>query len=113
MKTLLLVLIILLPLNLSAATLDEVVAGVDQRYKSIFSLAASFSQEGYSSALKKKETSEGRVYFKKSGKMRWEYKTPVKDLIISNGIQLWVFQPDLKQVILTDMEKAGPSIARD
>jgi len=54
---------------------------------------------------------EGTVYLKKGGKMRWEYRSPAPQQIISDGTYLWVYTPELNQVNKGDAPKAlaGPA----
>ncbi|MFQ5737307.1 MAG: outer membrane lipoprotein carrier protein LolA, partial [Thermodesulfobacteriota bacterium] len=54
-----------------------------------------------------------KVYLKKPGKMRWDYREPVKDEIVSNGKTVWVYQPDLNQVISRPADAAASGIATD
>src|SRR5262249_20885902 len=54
---------------------------------------------------------EGTVYLKKGGKMRWEYKSPSPQQIVSDGTSLWVYTPELNQVNKGSAPKAlaGPA----
>jgi outer membrane lipoprotein carrier protein len=47
---------------------------------------------------------EGKVYLKKRGMMRWDYTTPHQKLI-SDGHTLWFYQPDEKQVLISDVSR--------
>lgn len=95
------------------AGLEEVVGGLQRRYDSISSVEADFTQEFSSKSMKEPQVSEGRVYFKKPGKMRWVYKKPANDELVSDGRKVWVWQQDLNQVIERSVDKAGPGIATD
>src|SRR5213078_2719924 len=54
---------------------------------------------------------EGTVYLKKGGKLRWEYKEPTPQAIVSDGKKLWVYTPALNQVNVGDAPEAlaGPA----
>ncbi|MEK7773016.1 MAG: outer membrane lipoprotein chaperone LolA [Deltaproteobacteria bacterium] len=96
-----------------AGDLNHVIGGLQKKYDSITSLSADFTQEFSSKAAKKTLTSEGRVFFKKPGRMRWIYSGPTKDEIVSNGRTVWVYQPDLNQVMERPADAASSSIATD
>jgi len=54
-------------------------------------------------ALNKTQNAEGEVWFKKPGKMRWNYNTPNKDQIVSDGKTLWFYDEDEEQVVETPL----------
>jgi len=115
-----LVLILLLSLAWSGALkaqgrpLEEIVAQVQKQYDTHEDFKASFDQESWVKSLGKKQVAEGVVYFKKPGKMRWNYQKPVKQEIISDGKNLWNYRPEDKQVVVSPMTQAfqtkAPSI---
>ncbi|MBI5902212.1 MAG: outer membrane lipoprotein chaperone LolA [Deltaproteobacteria bacterium] len=96
-----------------ATELDKVIDGLQSRYDSITALSADFTQEFSSKATKTTMTSRGRVYFKKPGKMRWIYSAPTRDEVASNGKTVWIYQPDLNQVMERPVDAAASSIATD
>ena len=102
----------LLAVPAAAALKDDVVRKVEEKYSSITTLSASFIQRT-SGGFNAPTTATGRAYFKKPGKMRWIYTTPVRDEIISNGIYVWVFQPDLNQAVRTVVDIRASSITKD
>lgn len=91
---------------------DRAVASLQRAYEKITSIEADFIQEAFTKSMGKAQTSEGRVYFKKPGKMRWTYKKPSNDEIVSDGRTIWLFQGDLNQVIEKPVDK-GSNIASD
>jgi len=99
-----------------AATAAEqgppVVDRLQDRYGTIDAIEADFTQE-FHSAMGGVQTSSGRVYMKKPGRMRWNYTFPVQDEIVSDGRSIWVYQPDLNQVIVRPVDEAATSIATD
>jgi outer membrane lipoprotein carrier protein len=66
-------------------SLDEIVTKVQKQYDTHADFKAQFIQESMVKSLGKKQSSEGTVYFKKPGKMRWTYQKPFKQEIISDG----------------------------
>ena len=99
-------------LTLSAAdSLGEVVVGLEGRYRSIQDLRADFRQETLNKSWGGTIRSEGTVYLKKPSKMRWEYRTPKVQEIVSDGKSLWVYTAELKQVTVSPAPGAlaGPA----
>ncbi len=65
---------------------------------------ANFIQEYFGKVMKQPNRGEGKVYFKKKGMMRWDYTVPNQKLI-SDGHTLWYYQPEEKQVLLSDVSR--------
>jgi len=86
--------------------LDEIVAKVQEQYEIHGDFKANFIQESLVKSLGKKQVAEGVVYFKKPGKMRWNYQKPVKQEIISDGKNLWNYRPEDKQVLVSPVTSA-------
>src|SRR5512132_923909 len=106
-----LVLLLLAPVLAGAQTLDEVVNGVESTYGKIVDLRAEFTQTARNKSLGQDIKAEGTVLLKKGGKMRWDYKSPSPQQIVSDGTSLWVYTPELKQVNKGSAPKAlaGPA----
>lgn len=49
---------------------------------------------------------DGTVYYRKPGRMRWEFGGNDTETIVSDGTTLYTYQPDLNQVIETPLEQA-------
>jgi outer membrane lipoprotein carrier protein len=47
-----------------------------------------------------KETASGTLLVKIPGMMRWDYETPDQQIIVSNGIKLWIYRPADNQVLV-------------
>ena len=94
-----------------AQTLDEVVNGVEATYGKIVDLRAEFTQTARNKSLGQDIKAEGIVLLKKGGKMRWDYKSPAPQQIVSDGTSLWVYTPELNQVNKGNAPKAlaGPA----
>lgn len=94
-----------------AQELDQVVAGVEATYGKINDLRAEFSQVANNKSLGQDIKAEGTVNLKKGGKMRWDYKSPAPQQIVSDGTSLWVYTPELNQVNKGSAPKAlaGPA----
>jgi len=84
------------------ATAQAVLAEIQSRYEKTNDLEASFLQEYIGKVMKRPQKGEGKVYFKKKGMMRWDYRVPNQKLI-SNGLTLWYYQPEENQVFVSDI----------
>ncbi|MGD0915903.1 MAG: outer membrane lipoprotein chaperone LolA [Thermodesulfobacteriota bacterium] len=86
------------------ATAQGVLAEIQSRYEKTNDLEAGFLQEYIGKVMKRPQRGEGKVYFKKKGMMRWDYRVPNQKLI-SNGSTLWYYQPEENQVFVSDVAK--------
>ena len=95
----------------TAQDLDQVVAGLEATYGKITDLRAEFTQVANNRSLGQDIKAEGTVHLKKGGKMRWDYKSPAPQQIVSDGTSLWVYTPELNQVNKGSAPKAlaGPA----
>ena len=79
--------------------INKIVDNIQKKYESINDFHADFVQEAEVRALKKTQKAFGEVWFKKPGKMRWNYYSPSKDTIVSNGTTLWYYSEQENQVL--------------
>ncbi|MEM7008584.1 MAG: outer membrane lipoprotein chaperone LolA [Thermodesulfobacteriota bacterium] len=96
-----------LSMQAHAEDLDSVLNKVQKKYDQINSFHAVFIQESEVKALDKVQTAQGEVWFKKPGKMRWNYNTPNMDQIVSDGKTLWFYDEEEKQVIETPLNQVS------
>ena len=78
---------------------DFIVDKLQKKYERINNFHADFVQEAEVRALKKTQKAFGEVWFKKPGKMRWNYYSPTKDTIVSDGNNLWYYIEQENQVL--------------
>ncbi len=102
-----------LPSFSTAESLNQIVSRLQKEYETISTISADFTQEVISGAGNKPLVSEGTVFFKKPGRMKWLYSTPNKDELVSDGKTVWFFQSDLNQVMEKPIEGAASSVATD
>jgi len=79
--------------------LDMVVSNIQKRYEQAAQLQADFIQESVVRALDRVQRAEGEVWFKKPGMMRWNYHTPNRDQIVSDGKFFWYYDQEEKLVV--------------
>src|SRR2546428_5289328 len=95
----------------SAQSLDEVIRGLEGAYGRMTDLRAEFSQTSFNKSLNQTIPAQGVVSLKRGGKLRWEYKEPTPQEIVSDGKTLWVYTPTLNQVNVAPAPEAlaGPA----
>ncbi len=81
---------------------QEVLNEIQNRYEKTNDFEASFIQEYIGKGMKPSSRGEGKVYFKKKEMMRWDYTVPNQKLV-SDGHTLWYYQPEEKQVLVSDV----------
>ena len=52
------------------------------------------------------ETSTGRMTLSRPGRLRWEVRKPWPQLLLADGVSLWVHEPDLEQVTVRPLAGA-------
>lgn len=68
------------------------------------SLRADFEQKLFNESGDLLETSEGLLYLQRPGRFNWTYETPYQQKIITDGQTLWIYDQDLEQVTIRDMQ---------
>ena len=76
---------------------DEILDCLEKRYGGK-GFSALFFQASTLQAMKITDTANGRAFFKDPGMMRWEYLQPDRQQIITDGVKLWIYRPDDRQV---------------
>src|SRR5207244_7088713 len=81
-------------LSAAAATqaAQNYVRQLETTYKNARTLQANFLQI-YSEGSRVTRTESGVAYFRRPGKMRWEYASPEKNLFVVDGKFAWFFVP--------------------
>lgn len=86
-------------------TLAKALEGLQRHYRETRSFSAKFFEE-IAAVGAPKRTRTGRVYFLKPGRMRWEFDEPSKELVVSDGMQLYNYDPELNQVVEAPLARA-------
>jgi outer membrane lipoprotein carrier protein len=88
-----------------AKDLKQVLDRLQRHYRDTNSFAAKFNEEIATVGAPKRQR-QGTVSFRKPGRMRWEFETPEKQTIVSDGETLYSYDPDLNQVVETPLKQA-------
>ena len=81
-----------LPAVASDDVLSHLLQSVELRYNGARTLQVLFT-ETYAGAGRGRQTEAGVLYLRKPGRMRWEYRTPAGKLFLSDGKQVYFFNP--------------------
>ncbi len=102
-------------------SLESVVSALQSPFQSttaadqrIQDLHADFSQISHIASIDRSQRGAGEVYFRfiagsaqpeLLSQFRWEYSAPSEQEIVSDGTTLWVYQPDNRQAIRSDISQ--------
>lgn len=73
-------------------SVETIVRGIEARYHHATAMKAAFL-ERRSEGKRAVEIESGTVYFRKPGRMRWEYESPETKLFVTDGKYAWFFVP--------------------
>jgi outer membrane lipoprotein carrier protein len=85
------------------ATAAELAQSLQRKYDTIRDFSADFVHNYKSGALRKQLTEKGHLLIKKPGKMRWEYTAPEQKLFVSDGVKIYSYIPQDKQVVVSNV----------
>ena len=85
------------------STAPELAAAVQKKYDGIRDFSADFTHVYEGGVLRKQITERGRLIVKKPGKMRWDYTEPEPKQFVSDGVKMYSYIPQDKQVIVADV----------
>jgi len=77
------------------ADIKAIAGAIDARYNHLKSLEAQFTELYRGSGMERTES--GTLWLKKPGKMRWEYRSPIEKLFVSDGRDAWFYVPTDRQ----------------
>jgi outer membrane lipoprotein carrier protein len=83
---------LLLPTLNADADVQVLVARMEARYRPARTLQATFLQR-YTENGRLIRAEAGTVYFRRPGKMRWEYESPEKNVFLVDGKTAWFYVP--------------------
>ena len=95
--------ILLFSLNVSANSDSELSNILNQ----MNSLTGNFKQKVADQNGAILQEVSGQFFFKKPNLFKWDYLEPSKSQLISDGELLYLYDPDLKQVVISQLKKFG------
>ena len=96
-------LLLLFCLNLSANSHFE----LSEKLNKMKSLTGNFKQKVTDQNGAILQEVSGQFFFKKPNLFKWDYLKPLKSQLISDGELLYLYDPDLKQVVISQLKKIG------
>ncbi|MDY6994089.1 MAG: outer membrane lipoprotein chaperone LolA [Pseudomonadota bacterium] len=72
----------------------------------LHTLHATFKQKLYNEQGKLLETAQGELFIQRPQQFRWDYQQPYQQLIVADGEKIWVYDADLEQVTVKDLDSA-------
>jgi outer membrane lipoprotein carrier protein len=84
-------------------TASELAAALQKKIDGIRDFTADFTHVYQGGVLKKQITERGRLEVKKPGKMRWDYIAPERKQFVSDGVKMYSYIPEDKQVIVASV----------
>lgn len=97
------------PASAIESPLADVIQKTQAAYESTSDWKAEFKQtttiEGFDTTI----DSNGNLYIKKPGKLRWDYLKPNKNQIVVNHEKIWIYTPEQNQVIVSAFSQISDS----
>ena len=84
-------------------TAPELAAALQKKIDGIKDFSTDFTHTYEGGVLRKQITERGRLLVKKPGKMRWDYTTPEQKQFVSDGVKMYSYIPQDKQVIVASV----------
>jgi len=79
---------------------EKILGLIRQKYSRKQAFAGRFTQKTIYADSNEITSSLGRLWIKGPDKMRWEYRSPEKQILVSDGTTIWYYTPDLNQVMV-------------
>jgi outer membrane lipoprotein carrier protein len=89
----------------ASTNLDATLDALQHHYETTRSFSAKFTEQ-IAAVGAPVRTRQGTVAFSKPGKMRWDFESPNKELLVSNGQTVFSYDPGLNQVVETPLKDA-------
>jgi outer membrane lipoprotein carrier protein len=87
----------------SAAAAQDLAQALQRKYDIVKDWSADFSHAYRGGVLRKQIVERGRLLVKKPGKMRWQYTAPEEKLFVADGVKIYSYIPQDKQVIISSI----------
>jgi len=81
----------------------QVTESLSSFFDNLKTLTADFEQLVENAQLSSVAKASGKLWIERPGKFRWDYLAPYEQEIVSDGVRLWIFDKDLEQVTVRDI----------
>ena len=90
----------------AAENADAIVEALQKNYDATTDFVADFRQETQVKTLNRSLNANGKISYKRPGKMLWNYENPKGQFVLADGKHLYYFQPEQNQVIKSPLKNA-------
>lgn len=90
----------------AAERAEAIVDALQKNYDATTDFVADFRQETEVKTLGRSLKAGGKLFFKRPGKMLWNYETPKGQFVLADGKYLYFYQPEQNQVIKSPLKNA-------
>lgn len=104
-RVLLLATLALVGLSAQAAEDDQSVKRLTELLGQAQTLSGRFSQLTLDGSGTQLQEASGEMALKRPGLLRWHTDAPMEQLLVSNGEKVWLYDPDLQQVTIQDLDQ--------
>jgi outer membrane lipoprotein carrier protein len=82
---------------------QDLAQALQRKYDRIKDFSADFVHSYRGGVLGKEIAERGRLLVKRPGKMRWQYTSPEEKLFVSDGVKMYSYLPQDKQVLVSSI----------
>lgn len=93
------------PVGTAATNVKAVAARLQRHYQETTSFKAKFKQTIVQAGVPPR-VREGTAYYRKPGRIRWDFGEPQPETVVSDGAIIYDYDPGLNQVLETPMKEA-------
>ena len=95
------------PTKPATQTPAELAQALQRKYETVKDFSSDFEHAYQGGVLRQKLTERGHLLVKKPGKMRWTYTTPEKKEFVSDGVKMYSYIPQDKQVYVSSVPQGN------
>ncbi len=89
-----------------AAAVADAVASLEQFFNGTEAYSADFDQVVLDESYRQIDEASGSLSILRPGRFRWDYDPPAEQMIVGDGDKVWIYDIELKQVIVRDQQQA-------
>jgi len=86
---------------------SDLARAIQQKYDTVTDFSAKFVHTYRGGVLRKEATERGTVLIKKPARMRWTYESPERKVFVGDGMRIYSYIPEDKQVIISPVPADG------
>jgi outer membrane lipoprotein carrier protein len=83
---------------LAESAQQKTLNAIQKQFDTVNTFKADFEQKSFVKLMNQTQKAKGKVLIEKPGKMRWEYKAPEPQILVSDRKTLWLYVPEDEQV---------------